>query len=138
MHGRAADNMSCIGILKRNLFIYGIPVVILHSFEHIVCPFGIFLIIEGLEIGLSFRNPPLIYILDVILLYTCGIFQQNRGQFLCGRSTEYPPFKTILYQFWNQAAVINMRMGKNEVINLGWNKPPVTVQGFRIAAHALK
>jgi hypothetical protein len=49
-----------------------------------------------------------------------------------------PSGKTIFHQFGNKAGMINMRMRKNQGINVFWIKTKIIIHAVGITAHALE
>ena len=91
-----------------------------------------------MEIGLAFGLAALIGIFDVIFLDAGGVFEKDGGEFAGSGSTEDLAGEAVLDQFGDKAAMVDMCMGEDEVVDLSWREAPVSVEDVGLKAHALE
>src|SRR5579872_5524985 len=138
MHGGAADDMAGIGPHDLDVFVDGVPGIVVDADEMVHAAFGVLVGVQRLEVRLAFGFTTFVGIFYFVLLNTGGILEQHLRERLCGGGAEYLAIETVFDELRDKAAVIDVGMGEDEVSDLRGYETPITVEHIRFIAHPLE
>src|SRR5258708_24153330 len=138
VYSSTADNVTGVRIHNLYVFVDGKPGTIFDGHKEVHGAVGVFFGIKRLQIGQALCGAPFVGVFYFILLDAGGVFQKNVGQLFCSRGTEYLSTETVFHQLWDQAAVIDMGVGKDQEADFCRRKTPIAIEDIRLGAHALE
>ena len=81
-----------------------------------------------MKVRLAFGLAALVGEFDIVLLDPGGVLEEDAGEFERGGSAEDLAGEAVLDQFGDQAAVVDMGMGEDEVVTWAGVKPQLRLR----------